>query len=94
MVWLSGPLVFIQLSCCCIYVAGLIEAGCLLPPGGVLANYCRIWIYCLLCLCRSMFVLGGGGGGSTNLWWVGGGGPSDVLMFSPGDLFVWGCFVN
>ena len=29
--WDSG--VFIQLSCCCIYVAGLIEAGCLLPPG-------------------------------------------------------------
>ena len=37
---------------------------------------------------------GGGGGDLTTCGGWGGGGPSDGLMFSPGDLFVWGCFVN
>ena len=43
------------------------------------------------CVCSR----GGGGGGSTNMWWSGGGGgPSYVFSVSPGDLLVWGYFVN
>ena len=83
---LSGPLVGtpevnLSVILCCIYVGSLIEAGCFgCLRGCVPENYCQFWIFCLLCLCRSVVVLrGGGGGGSTNLWWVGG--PSYVLAF-------------
>ena len=77
---------------CCIYVAGLIEAGCLLPPGGVLANFAgsRCVVCCVYChsmLYHSVFVLGGGGGGV-------GGGHSFVASVLPDYLLVWGNLAN
>ena len=80
---LSGPLV--ELCHChsyvipCIYVAGLLQAGCWLSPVCVLSCFGNLWgdkdfWYIIVCYVYvdSMFVSGGGGGGggSTNLWWT------------------------
>ena len=79
---------------CCIYVAGLIEAGCLLPPGGVWENFAgsrRVvcCVYCRSMLFHSVFVLGGG---FPSLWWVGG--HSFVVGVSVDCLLVWGNSAN
>ena len=60
-----------------VYVASLIEAGCLLPPGWCIGKLLPD-LDILSAMFMSFYVCSWGGG-STNLWWVGG--PSDVLLF-------------
>ena len=70
------------------------EAGCLLPPGGVWNNFTgskRVvcCVYCLSMLFHSVFVLGGGGSQPAV-----GGGHSFVARVSTDYLLVWGDSAN
>ena len=79
---------------CCIYVAGLIEAGCLLPGwcvGNFAGSRCVVCcVYCCSMLHHYVIVLGGGGGFPG----CGGWGHSFVACVSLDYLLVWCNFAN